>query len=283
VNDRTLPKSGGVFYLRGGYNNNDGLTAIDPTVAMKTAFLGNDDHPAYSDQQISEALAAEAINAIVHSPYWSQSAIIITYDETDGFYDHAPVNVRNTFVDGSPLAAGPRIPTILISPWAASGKISHNYSEHSSIIKLINDIFGLTPLADLPDEVKGAQLAKTNLGQSNYGPADDPTNDVGDMLEAFDYARMQANNPIAGALATFPERTIVTLPHLAKANPITNPIGYSPNGYTNGACRAVGVLPTDFASWTAYQAGTPSDPYPADVNPRPTTSPGTPTSGNWTP
>jgi hypothetical protein len=58
---------------------------------------------------------------------------------------------------------------------------------------------------------------------------------------------------------------------------------YSPNGYTNGACKAIGVLPTDFPSWAAYQNGQPIDPYPVDVNPRPTQSPGTPTSGTWTP
>jgi len=42
-------------------------------------------------------------------------------------------------------------------------------------------------------------------------------------------------------------------------------------------------LPTDFTSWEKYQAGEPIDPYPVDVNPRPTASPGTPTSGSWTP
>ncbi len=69
VEKRTLPASGGVFYLRGGYNNNDGLVPVDPTPAIQHAFLGNDDHPAYSDQQISEAFAAKAINDIANSPY----------------------------------------------------------------------------------------------------------------------------------------------------------------------------------------------------------------------
>ena len=251
--------------------------------AVQHAFIGNDDHPAYSDAQISEAFAAKAINAIVNSPYWSQSAIIISYDETDGFYDHAPVNVRNTFVDGSPLAAGPRIPTIVISPWAAAGTISHNYSEHSSIIKLIDTTLQPDAAREPARRSKGAQMAQANLDQSAYGPADDPNNDVGNMLEAFDYGRMKANKPISGDKATFSMKTISTLPHLALANPVSNPAGYSPNGYTNGACAKVGVLPTDFASWAAYQAGTPSDPYPVDVNPRPTTSTGIPTSGNWTP
>ena len=277
VEGRTLPRDGGVFYLRGGYDNNDGLVPVDPTPAIKNAFLGNDDHPAYSDQQISEAFAAKAINDIANSPYWPESAIIITYDETDGFYDHVSPHRRNTFADGSPLAAGPRIPTILISPYAASGKISHHYSEHGSVIKFVNQLFGLVPLASLPDEKRGRELGEMTLGQKDLGPSDDPDNEVGDLTEAFDYDILRGEKPlIPASRATFPASVVATLPHLATPN-------YSPNGYTNGACAAIGILPTDFPSLAAYQNGQPIDPYPVDVNPRPTQSPGTPTSGTWTP
>jgi phospholipase C len=277
VESRKLPADGGVFYLRGGYDNNDGLVPADPTPAVRNSFLGNDDHPAYSDQQISEAFAARAINDIANSPYWEQSAIIITYDETDGFYDHVPPERRSTFGDGSILAAGPRIPTIVISPYAASGKISHRYSEHGSVIKFINELKGLVPLASLPDEIEGRALGKINLGQDNLGPSDDPENDVGDLTEAFDYDILRGERPtIPASAAKFTPAEIMSLPHLAKA-------GYSPNGYTNGACEAIGILPTDFKSFVDYKKGAPIDPYPSDVNPRPTQSPGTPTAGNWTP
>ncbi len=277
IEAKQLPASGGVFYIRGGYNNNDSLVPVDPTPAIQHAFLGNDDHPAYSDQQISEGFAAEAINDIANSPYWKDSAIVITYDETDGFYDHVSPEVRSHFGDGSPLAAGPRIPTLVISPYANQGFISHRYSEHGSVIKFINELFDLVPLASLPDETRGRAEGEKTLGQKNLGPSDDPANDVGDMLEAFDDARLQGTKPLLPAsLATFTPEQVKTLPHLAKA-------GFSPNGYTNGACAAIGILPTDFKDMAAYQAGTPSDPYPEDVNPRPTQSPGIPTSGTWTP
>lgn len=277
VAGRTLPAGGGVFYLRGGYDNNPGLVPVDPTPAVQHAFLGNDDHPGYSDQQISEALAANAINAIANSPYWENSAIIITYDETDGQYDHTLPEWHSNFADGSQLAAGPRISTLLISPYARAGKIAHQYSEHGSIIKFIDELFGLVPLASLPDEVHARALGAETLGQPNLEPSDDPANNVGDMTEAFDYEILAGQKaPLEPSLATFTEEQIKTLPQLATAN-------YSPNGYTNGACKAVGVLPTDFPSWDAYQQGQPIDPYPTDVNPRPTQSPGTPTSGSWTP
>ena len=46
---------------------------------------------------------------------------------------------------------------------------------------------------------------------------------------------------------------------------------------------AIGILPTDYPTQAAYAAGQPIDPPPADFNPRPTQSPGTPTSASWTP
>ena len=50
----------------------------------------------------------------------------------------------------------------MISPYAASGTVSHHYSEHGSVIKFINELKGLVPLAFLPDEVKGRALGKTS-------------------------------------------------------------------------------------------------------------------------
>ena len=276
VNNQTLPATGGVFYLRGGYSNNQGLVPVDPTPTIQHAFIGNDDHPAYSDHQISEAFAAQAVSAIANSPYWNQSAIIITYDETDGFYDHEQVTQRSTLADGSILAGGPRIPTLVLSPWSLQGSISHQYSEHGSLVKFMDELYNLVPLASLPDEAHARQLGVANLNQANLGPSDDPNNNLGDLTEAFDYTRLANNNPIAPASAIFTPTQINTLPQLATKN-------FSPNGYTNGACQAIGILPTDFASTSAYQAGTPTDPYPVDVNPRPTQSPGTPTSGTWIP
>ncbi len=70
-----LPK-GGVFYIRGGYTNQMGLappitnphTPAEEITAIKAAKAGDDDHPAYTDRQISEAMAARVINAIAAEP-----------------------------------------------------------------------------------------------------------------------------------------------------------------------------------------------------------------------
>jgi phospholipase C len=250
----------GVTYVRGGYGNNDGLSPVDPNPTVQADFPGSDDHPGYSDVDISEALLADEVNAIAGSKYWANSAIIITYDETDGLYDHVPVTIRSNDPFGAPLSAGPRIPTIVISPFAKVHAIATSYAEHSSVIKFIDELFGLTPLESLPDEKKARRLGKTELGQDNLTPVDaDPG--VSDMLEAFDNARL------AGTAETLPA---------SYAEIAASEVDSLPQ-YGGQGCAVLNIVPTD------YQNGTLIDPPPADFNPRPSSTPGRPSSGNWTP
>ncbi len=268
VQNQALNPNGGVYYVRGGYYNNDGLTPIDPNVNVQRSTPGNDDHPNYSDAQISEALVADSVNAIVNSPYWPQSAIIITYDETDGLYDHQPEQFRTYGPDGLPETGGPRIPTIVISPFAAAHTVSHVYSEHSSVIKFINELYGLVPLADLPDELAARKAGATmaafngpNGPQTNLGPADDLVDPMGDLLEAFDNDRLLGNvAPLPASYAAIDPAAVHTLPHYGAV----------------GACVSPNLLivPTDYPN--GYGAGLESDPPPLDFNPRPVQSPGNP-------
>ncbi|HUO74219.1 MAG TPA: alkaline phosphatase family protein [Solirubrobacteraceae bacterium] len=258
IANEALPEGGGVFYVRGGYYNNDGLLPIDPNPNVQLSTPGNDDHPNYSDAQISEALVADSVNAIARSRYWSESAIIITYDETDGLYDHQPERFRTYGPDGQPETGGPRIPTIVVSPYAAAHTVSHVYSEHSSMIKFINELFGLTPLAELPDEAAAMAAGAANPAlngpngpQAALGPAD-ATAGMGDLLEAFDNDRLLGIAPPLPAQYAH-IREVRALPH-----------------YAGAGCRALHITPTD------YRNGTLIDPPPLDFNPRPVQSPGNP-------
>ncbi len=258
VKAHRLPAAGGVFYVRGGYNNLDGLNPVDPNPKLATVYNGNDDHPGYSDAQISEALLADEINAIASSPYWKESAIFITYDETDGLFDHTSPVIRSYDPEKNPLDQGPRIPALLVSPYASVHTISHERAEHSSIIKFINELYGLTPLADLPDEASARKQGIVLFGQANLGPADDKVGGVGDLLSGFDNNRLSGLDPILPAeYAMIPQAQVTKLPH------------FGGNG-----CRVLQIIPTDF--------GKPN-PVPADFNPRPDTNPGIPTSGTWIP
>jgi phospholipase C len=67
IASHTLP-SHGIFFVKGGYRNQMQLTAADPDSRVQKNFRGDDDHPGYSDAQISEALVARTVNAIVRSP-----------------------------------------------------------------------------------------------------------------------------------------------------------------------------------------------------------------------
>ena len=253
--------SGGVYYVRSGYGNNDNLVPVGASSpAVLANFKGADDHPGYSDAQISETLLADEINAIANSPYWPNSAIIITYDETDGLYDHAVPKIRNYDPLGNPLSQGPRIPNIVVSPFSLVHAVSHEASEHGSIIKFIDALFNLTPLAQLPDEAAAQKLGKTMFGQANLGPSDGPTTKIGSLLSAFDYTRLAGTSPLLPpSYATIPSQYLYSLPH------------FSGNG-----CRYLGINPTD------YKNGAPVDPAPADFNPRPSTNPGLPTgSATW--
>ncbi|GAC1366290.1 MAG: hypothetical protein NVSMB44_29670 [Ktedonobacteraceae bacterium] len=250
VDQKSLSSNGGVFYLKGGYKNIFGLKPADPDPKVQKNFVGDDDHPAYADAQISEALVAKEINAIANSSYWSQSAIVLTWDDSEGNYDHVPPPIISTGPDKSVINDGPRVPFMVISPYARAHYISHEQGDHGSVVKFVDTVFGLKPLADLPDEKKGRDLAQQQFGQSNYGPNDDLTPNVSNLVSAFDPARLSGKiAPLPASYATIPENTVGTLPQQS---------GFG--------CKDVGITPTDIQQNIA-------NPIPADFNPRPKTNP----------
>jgi len=259
IDANALPAEGGVFYIRGGYGNLDSLTPRSPSPTVEADFTGNDDHPGYSDAQISEALLADEINAIASSPYWPHSAIIITYDETDGLYDHTQPKIRSWDPLGAALDQGPRIPALVISPYSMVHAISSEPTEHGSIIKFIDELFNLTPLADLPDEAAARALGASTYNQDYMGPSDDLTPGVGDLFSAFDSARLMGQaRPIPAWFAMIPRDKVLSLPH-----------------YGAQGCSVLQITPTDIVN------GTVIDPAPQDFNPRPSSNPGTPYLGGW--
>ena len=245
-----LSKAGGVYYVRGGKRNPFGLAPADQELAARGKFLGDDDHPGSgdSDSQIAEALLARSVNAIARSRYWSQCAIIITYDESGGWYDHVPPPVRAMGPGGLILGNGPRIPLLVISPFARAHSVLSEPGDHGSVIKFVDTVFGLTPLARLPDELKGRKLGKKQWGQDNWGPDDAITQGVSDLVDALDPARLMGRAPLLPpSYAIIPDGIVDKLPQAS---------GYG--------LKDIGVVPTDQGL---------VDPVPADFNPRPETDP----------
>lgn len=249
IKTNTLTASGGVFYLKGGYRNQLKLVSTDPDPKVRMRFVGDDDHPGYSDSQISEAMVAEAINQIAVSRYWPESAIIITWDDSEGDYDHVPPPLRVKGPDGSFISDGPRVPLIFISPYARTRYVAHAVGNHASVVKFIDAVFSLPPLALLPDEYLGRKLGEREFGQSGLGPQDALTPDVTDLLGAFSPSRLMGNSsPLPPSYAMVPERLIRRLPQAT---------GYG--------CKGVGIIPI------APPAGIKNKP-PLGFNPRPNES-----------
>ena len=245
-----LPAGGGVFYIKGGYKNVFGMHPADPDAAVQRNFLGDDDHPAYADAQISEAMVAKIVNLIARGPYWKQSAIIITWDDAEGDYDHVRPPVHYAIPGEAWLSDGPRVPFILISPYARAGAVVHEFGDQASVVKLVDQIFGVTPLAQLPDEARARQLGEMRYGVDTLGPEDDPNNAVGDLLSGFDQGRLAGTRPALPASdAIISDDTVNTLPQ-------TSGMG----------CSAIGIVPTDVQLGITAQ-------IPADFNPRPKTNP----------
>ncbi len=266
-----LPEAGGVFYVRGGFGNLQGLkppiqnasfpgplTQADRDAIAK-AKSGDDDHPGYTDRMISEAMAARVINAVAARPeIWSQSAIIITYDESDGFYDHVPPRILSYGPDGLPLARGIRIPMLVVSPYARAHVVSHAEGDHNAVIETIEALFDLPALADLPDE-KAALIAGADpkfngpngFVQHHLGPRDINTPETDDLLSAFDPGRLSGQRPpLPASYATIPDDVVAQLPH-----------------YGGKGCQAIGMTPTDLA------AGATATPVPEHFNTLPATLP----------
>jgi phospholipase C len=100
----------------------------------------NDDHPP-SHIQRGQALIRQVYEALRNGPYWSQSALLIVYDEHGGFADHVQPDPAPGIRDGF-TTYGPRVPAIVVSPFAARGGVFKQRLDHCSILKFVCEWLG---------------------------------------------------------------------------------------------------------------------------------------------
>jgi len=113
-----------------------------PAVSWIVQDFEDSDHPPHSTCR-GENYTVSEINAIMQSPYWDSTAIFLTWDDWGGFYDHvAPPPGPDQY------GYGPRVPLIIISPYAKAGYVSHALYEFSSILKFVEEDFNLPPLTE---------------------------------------------------------------------------------------------------------------------------------------
>jgi phospholipase C len=127
--------------------------------------LAKDDHP-HGDIRNGEKTMNDVYRAVTTSPNWSRTALVITFDEWGGFFDHVP---PTSAPDTNPALTGLRgfrVPTLLISPFAQRAAVGHQTYDHTSILKLIEWRFGLPALT--PRDAAARNLAELfNFGAPN--------------------------------------------------------------------------------------------------------------------
>ena len=89
-----------------------------------------------------ESYTVQVVNALMQSPHWKEMAIVITWDDWGGFYDHVPPPVHRC--DGTPDVFNPgfRLPAMILSPYAKQGVVLHTVTEQASVPKLVTELLG---------------------------------------------------------------------------------------------------------------------------------------------
>jgi phospholipase C len=177
-----------------GYVSPDHL----PAVSFLKAPGYQDGHAAYSDPIDEQQFVVNEINALEHTPDWSSTAVVIAYDDSDGYYDHVysgvhnPSNTANVatppgpqdFLTGTGLCGdttkqaplggqsgrcgyGPRLPLLVISPFARHNAIDHTLTDQSSILKFVEDNWKLGRISGSYDSIAGSLNNMFNFEDRN--------------------------------------------------------------------------------------------------------------------
>lgn len=191
------------------YGLSDFWAAVDngnmPAVSFLKAPAYQVGHAGYSDPLDEQTFIVNTINRLEASQYWGSTAVIINYDDSDGWYDHvmAPVLMQS----GDPahdalLGAGglcgsaadpatqdrcgygPRLPLLVISPWARVNFVDHTLTDQSSILRFIEDNW--------------------HLGRIGGGSSDAL---AGSLLGMFDFSAPQAQPLLLDASTGEPVRS----------------------------------------------------------------------------
>jgi phospholipase C len=117
---------------------------VDPRFVDEGSGTSGDDHP-HGDVRSGEEFLATIYNAVVSSPAWSRTLLVINYDEWGGFFDHV---APGTAPDADPTTAlrGFRVPAVVISPRSRRGAVAHGVYDHTSVLKAIEWRWDLAPL-----------------------------------------------------------------------------------------------------------------------------------------
>jgi phospholipase C len=119
---------------------------------------------------------SQKLEALLTGPSWDSTVFILTYDENDGHFDHVapPIPPANAGppeqpVNGQPVGAGFRVPTLIISPWTVGAGVQADYFDHTSTLQFLEQVTG---------------VVCTNLPPGGFR-----RQTFGDLVTVFDFAQ----------------------------------------------------------------------------------------------
>ncbi|MEV5748873.1 alkaline phosphatase family protein [Actinoallomurus sp. NPDC052308] len=146
-----------------------------PAVSFLKAANYQDGHAGYSDPLDEQQFYVNTINKLQQSPEWKSTAVVIAYDDSDGWYDHKAPRILNGSADaaqdttlcgkakmagGYQDRCGPsqRLPLLVISPFAKVNHVDHRYVEQTSVLKFIEDNWGVGRIGDASFDQRAGSL-----------------------------------------------------------------------------------------------------------------------------
>ncbi|GAC1480997.1 MAG: alkaline phosphatase family protein [Candidatus Dormibacteria bacterium] len=166
------------------YDLTDFWAAVDahnmPAVDFLKAPAYQDGHAGYSDPIDEQQFIVSTINRLEKTPYWNSTAVVIAYDDSDGWYDHAMSPIVNQSNDPTVDALngascgvkvtrvaggyqdrcgyGPRQPLLVVSPYAKSNFVDHGMTDQASILRFIEDNWQTGPIGNFSFDAKAGSL-----------------------------------------------------------------------------------------------------------------------------
>jgi phospholipase C len=137
-----------------------------------------DEHPP-ANIHTGETMMEGIIKAVQAGPQWDSTVILHTYDEGGGFFDHRPPQELDAF------GSGIRVPMIVISPLAKIGHVDTTYSDHGSVLKFIEYVFGLPTLASVNHEFDTSTPSSAGQGGGKPFPPRDGNANISDLTQCF--------------------------------------------------------------------------------------------------
>ncbi len=146
-----------------------------PAVSFVKPSTFNDGHPSSSKFSIYEAFTKKIIDGVqANKELWESTAILVTTDEGGGYYDSGYVQHVDYFGDGT------RIPMLIVSKYSQGGHVSHEYSDHASVVKFIERNWDLPKLSSYSrDNLPNPKTSDDNP----YVPQNRPA--IGDLFQSF--------------------------------------------------------------------------------------------------